>query len=308
MNSRFVNRKMLEEDRVEYTTSIYGDSVVIVVKNPPRLRGWDVFAGIFSWTVWLAWLQIVIITERAMLWLAKDSHWFSSLNFAIRSLANVPVTKTPTSTAERLVLFTAFCIGLVMVTVFQASLFHFIKEGTTYERMKTLSDTRKSIRLMCNSWIIRDFFHSDDLDSIKLRKLVALLPLENEYLDIYALAIRQKEIQLLMQTGSFRTDVYIVEEKVSSFTMSYVVLRGSPFLKPLSRFTTQAFESGLCEIWYRMTVERLSEGKITKREEIKDRNLTLKDIEVAYFVLILGNGFFYSINFQWLNRLIHLIL
>lgn len=297
MNARFVSRGRSDEDKLEYTTPIYSDSIAICLRIPHKLRGWSLFCKIFGWTVWLALVGTLILMNRAMLWMAKNKHWTYSFYTTCRSLCTLPISKLPKSTGERVVLVSGFYIGLVVTTVFQGTLFHLIKESESFERVRTLSDAYLNHKIIATSFMVRDFIHSEEKGEIKIKANVEVGPTDPHLIDEYGLAIRDKEIRLLMQTGTFRNDLYFVDERVSSFVMSYVVKRGSPFLEPLSFFTSQVFESGLSEAWYEMTINRLSKGKIIRKREPADvKVLTIWDLEVAFTALIIGNYFYTSVK------------
>ncbi|KAE8573444.1 Ionotropic receptor 105 [Halyomorpha halys] len=289
MNARFLSREKKFIEKPEYTTSVYTDSVVIVMKIPDKLRGWVLFGKIFKWTVWLGLLGGLILMNRAILWMGKVTNWSNSFWTTLKALCNVPLSRPPRSTPDRLVVATAFLVGMVMLTLFQASLYHFIKEGVTYKRVKIIPQVISKIPLVTDSEIIKDIFRSYDTGTRKVKLDLKIMPLNNEVFEKHAFVTRTWEIKLLIETGELRSDLYIVDEKVGNIPLSYVVKRGSPYLQRLSDFTSRAFEGGLWSIWYRMTLRRLSRGKKPIEKEQDFKVLTLRDVEVAFFALIIGH-------------------
>ncbi|CAH1406012.1 unnamed protein product [Nezara viridula] len=288
MNARFLSREKKYLDKPDYTTSIYMDSVVIVMKIPDKLRGWAIFGRIFQRTVWLALVGALFVMNRAILWIGKLNSWPNSFWSTLRALCNAPICRPPRSTPARIVLAAGFLVGMVIVTIFQASLYHSIKEGVTYERMKTIPQVTENFQLVTDSESIKDILHKYEIGNHKLKLELKIMRLKNEVFDTHGFVTREMEIKLLIEAGELRSDLYNVEETVCSIPMSYVMKRGSPFLKRLTDFTSRVFEGGLWSIWYKMTLRRLSRGKKLKKMEPDFKVLSLRDVEVAFFVLILG--------------------
>lgn len=58
MNARFMIKANVE-DYFEYTTTVFADSVIVVMRRASKLRGWDVFLSTFRWEVWVGMLLTV---------------------------------------------------------------------------------------------------------------------------------------------------------------------------------------------------------------------------------------------------------
>ena len=284
MISRIIDQT---KNELEFTNSIYGDSLVIALKTPSRPKSWNIYMKMFSWEVWLALLGTLVFINRAMIWLTAGKPWSCSFGIIVHLICCVPLARLPTSTRERLVLGTGFFMSLVAVITFQAALFHLIKESGVHSRFKTVSDViNHHNKLVTNSKLIKLYFYAMDDEDIKPKESTEVVPATDEWFDRFPMAISLKKVQLLMRTGQLRSDLYIVQEFVGSYSLCYTVNRGSPFLQRLSQFTTRVFESGLSEKWHTMSVLNY-ETKSKMYSTLSDESRKM-DFDVAFTIYFFG--------------------
>ncbi|KAE8573442.1 Ionotropic receptor 103 [Halyomorpha halys] len=289
----FTGRSLLQNSYgLQFTSVVYGDRVCVIVRLPPKLRGWDVLLRIYDWKVYVVFFTVLVLTNKAFRLLAKRKNRKNALDKVMRSMTNIAIARPPTAFPERIILSSSMILGLIIVTIYQASMFHFVRQSVRHNKMKTLLEVFKSeIPLRTNEIGLRDFFLP--WEPKEIRKLGKKLKEDvniNNALKSGFVATREKYYHLLRDANLLQKDFYVLKQRVGSFTMAYTVKKGSPFLEPLTKFTLRIFEAGLYRKWRRMTVAKMARRDDTNEETSIPRSLHMSDTEVAFVVLLIGHG------------------
>uniref|UniRef100_A0A0H2UI72 Uncharacterized protein n=1 Tax=Rhodnius prolixus TaxID=13249 RepID=A0A0H2UI72_RHOPR len=259
---RFLN------EHVSMTHAMYSDQKCVALRKGSVLRGWHVFLQTFRWDVWLAIICTAIITNWIVALVTRRRSWYEAMPTVLRAMFTVPLRRPPKSTKERIIIASCLLFGIVIMTTYQGNLYYFIKTKVKHKPPTTLSEIRQEIRG---------------------RHLPNDTTLTNRVFEKYAIRIRRKIFDLLMQTGQL-SNLYLVPECLYTANFAYALRKGSVWLAPLNRFLLSMFEAGFPEAWYRRTV--FTKKRISykgKRKTVKSaRVFTLRDLEVAIFVLLLG--------------------
>lgn len=272
------------------TSVVYGDKVCVVLKIPERLRGWDVLWRIYDRKVYAMFFIAVFITNKAFRLIAKKNNKKNVLEMVIRTMSNVTIVRPPSGFRERIILSSTMIFGLIIVTVYQASMFHFVRFNVRHNRMKTLLDVfRSEIPLRTNEIGFKDFFVP--WDKKEIRKMGRKIKEEkNIYktLNYAGVVTSENYYNLLNDANLLGNDVYVLKERVGNFRMAYAVKKGSSYLEPLTKFTLRIFEAGLYKKWRRMTVSKIARYYDTSETTPAPRGLQMSDTEVAFVVLFIG--------------------
>ncbi|CAH1406015.1 unnamed protein product [Nezara viridula] len=269
---------------------VYGDKVCVVLKIPEKLRGWDVLWRIYDRKVYLMFFITVFITNKAFRLLAKKKNRRNTLQMVIRTMSNIMIVRPPTAFRERILLSSTMIFGLIVVTIYQASMFHFVRFNVRHHKMKTLSDVfQNGIPLKTDEIALRDFFLA--WDKREIRKLGKQIKEDKNFYNVLKTAgfvTREKYYNLLRDINLLKNDVYVLKQRVGSFTMAYSVKKGSSYLEPLTRFTLRVFEAGLYRKWRRMTISKYARYYDKNEATPSNRGLQMSDTEVAFVVLFIG--------------------
>ncbi|KAE8573443.1 Ionotropic receptor 104, partial [Halyomorpha halys] len=285
MSTRVAIHMTDDENNLEFTTAAAEDAFVVALKEPTDLSTGQIIIKIFGLKFWMLFFGTMFIINRALFWMTKQKCVFETICNTTSSLCGRPLPKLPRTTRERLILYSGFIIGFIVLTTFQASLFHFVKTTETNKRLKTLHEVFKNHnKLVTTSKVIKKYFEyfSPIANRHKRPNRVAI---KDEWFEKYPVIIPLKELQLLMSTSQLRKDLYVIDEKITNFPLMYSVKRGSPFLIPLTRFATRVFEGGLSQKWFDMTVHRLSKQRRKNSKKV-DRHRN-PGIEAAFWVLMI---------------------
>ncbi|KAK9505096.1 hypothetical protein O3M35_009237 [Rhynocoris fuscipes] len=254
-----------DKDIHTITHALYSDQECVAMKEGKILRGWHVFLLTFNWEVWALIITIALLTNGAVAWLSKNRTWHASMPLTLRAMFMIPLRRPPKNTVERLILGGCLIFGVVVVTTYQASLYHFIKIRVKYKIPETLDEIKQPV-----------------IDYESLSDSVT-----DEFFNKHAISIRRKLFDLMVYNGKFG-NLQLLPECQCTGSLGYALKQGSALLVPINRFVLRIGEAGLAEAWYKQTIYKKEKKTFQEIEEEEVRVLNLQDVEVAFVELIAG--------------------
>jgi hypothetical protein len=315
MNSVFM--KVLHSVDIEYVTPVtHFGKICVVVPRADIIPIWVSLFHCFSVLLWATLIGTYILS--AICWYIVTKHSFPHQSHRkvhwTTSLAEVCNIFLPTSFAkifsfrnqsERIFLASCMFFSIVITCLWQGALYNRLKSPLHYKDIDTLEELDESgLPIFTMEQALNDLF--DLIDTPTTRRLSERLRLTNfpHSLDLmqqiadqgnFSLLLSHIEIETLLDTYPINTPLlHFVQECPIIYFSSYVVPKGSPYLKVINTIVGRLFESGLIRKWYYDAIYeiylpiRLEAGRDIG--DSKQKEFTLRDLLVAFVVLILGCG------------------
>jgi hypothetical protein len=321
MNSVFM--KVLYSVDIEYVTPVtHFGKICVVVPRADRIPIWVSLFRCFSALLWVTLIGTYILS--AICWHIVTKHSFPHQSHRkvhwTTSLAEVWSIFLPTSFAkifsfrnqsERMFLASCMFFSIVMTCLWQGALYNRLKSPLHYKDIDTLEELDESgLPIFTMEQALHDLF--DLIDTPTTKRLSQRLRLTNlpHSLDLiqqvadqgnFSLLLSHIEIETLLDTYPINTRLlHFVQECPIIYFSSYMVPKGSPYLKDINTIVGRLFESGLIRKWYYDAIYeiylpiRLEAGRDIEEgrdiEDSKQKEFSLSDLLIAFVVLILGCG------------------
>jgi hypothetical protein len=316
MNSVFM--KVLHSVDIEYVTPVtHFGKICVVVPRADRIPVWVSLFRCFSVVLWATLIGTYILSTICWHILTKhsfphqshrDIHWTTSLTEVLNIfLPTCFVNIFPfRNQSERMFLASCMFFSIVMTSIWQGALFNKLKSPLHYKDIDTLEELDESgLPIFAMEEALYDLFDLIDTPTTKrLSKRLTLTDFPHS-LDLiqqvadhrnFSLLLSLIEIETLLDTYPINTRLlHCVQECPIIYFSSYVVPKGSPYLKDINTIVGRLFESGLIRKWYYDAIYeiflpiRLEFGGLSF-EDSKQKEFSLRDLLVAFLVLILGCG------------------
>jgi hypothetical protein len=315
MNSVFM--KVLHSVDAEYITPVtHFGKICVVVPRADRIPIWVSLFHCFSALLWATLIGTYILS--AICWHIVTKHSFPHQSHRkvhlTTTLAEVWNIFLPTSFAkifsfrnqsERIFLASCMFFSIVMTCLWQGALYNRLKSPLHYKDIDTLEELDESgLPIFTMEQALHDLF--DLIDTPRTKRLSQRLRLTNfpHSFDLiqqvadqgnFSLLLSHIEIETLLDTYPINTHLlHFVQECPIIYFSSYVVPKGSPYLKDINTIVGRLFESGLIRKWYYDAIYeiylpiRLEAGRGI--EDSKQKEFSFRDLLIAFVVLILGCG------------------
>lgn len=205
-------------------------------------------------------------------------------------------------------MFLASCMffSIVMTCLWQGALFNRLKSPLHYKDIDTLEELDESgLPIFTMEQALYDLF--DLIDTPTTQRLSKRLTLTNfpHSVDLieqvadhrnFSLLLSLIEIETLLDTYPINTRLlHCVQECPIIYFSSYMVPKGSPYLKDINTIVGRLFESGLIRKWYYDAIYEIFlpirlEYAGSGTEYSKQKEFSLRDLVIAFVVLIFGYG------------------
>lgn len=316
MNSVFM--KVLDSVDIEYVTPVtHFGKICVVVPRADRIPVWVSFFRCFSVSLWATLSVTYILSTICWHILTKhsfphhshrDLHWTTSLTEVLNIFLPTCFVKFSSfrNQSERMFLASCMFLSIVMTCIWQGAVFNRLKTPLHYKDIDTLEELDESgLPVFTMEQALYDLF--DLIDTPTTQRLTKRLRLTNfpHSLDLiqqvadhrnFTLLLSLIEIETLLDTYPINTCLlHFVQECPIIYFSSYMVPKGSPYLKDINTIVGRLFESGLIRKWYYDAIyEIFLPVRLTYAgsgiEDSKQKAFSLRDLIIAFVVLILGLG------------------
>jgi hypothetical protein len=311
MNSR--NMKISHVADVDYVTPVthFGMMCLLAPKAPkvPMLAS---LFRCFSIALWVNLLLTYILS--AILWhsfrkftssdqLQKHLHWRTTMSDVLNIFLPTLFTKIASFHNNSQRIFVASCLlfNIVITTVFQGHLFDILKNPLYCKDIDSLEELDQSgLPIITTFEYLYDVF--DVIGTPTGRRLSKRLSIftftDEELLEIIhkgnsSILMSLIGIELLFATNPKHGHlVHLVQECPAAYFQSYMVPRGSPYLKAINTLVARIFEAGLTFKWY---YDGLYENYLPRYilsansdVHLRQKAFSLRDIFVAFIILNSG--------------------
>jgi hypothetical protein len=318
MNSAFM--KVFHSVDIEYVTPVtHFGKICVLVPRAPRIPVWVSLFRSFSVTLWATLIGTYIVSTIFWHVLKKHSflftcqsqrgiHWTTSLTDVLNIFLPTCFVKILSFNTQCERIFIASCMfsSIVITCAWQGALFNNIKNPIYYKDIDTLEELDESgLPIFTMEETLNDIF--DLIDTPTTRRLSKRFKVTNfpHSIDLiqqvadhrnFSLLLSLIEIETLLDTYPINTRLlHCVQECPMIYFSSYMVPKGSPYLKDINTIVGRLLEAGLIRKWY---YDAIYEIYLPVRmlyassgiEDFKEKQFSLSDLLIAFMILIFGIG------------------
>lgn len=287
-NGRFVED--YGTDDIEFSQSYQNDYICFVVPKSQAIPHWIMLFHCFSPLSWLALMGVFIFAS--LTWRALHGQFLTF--YAI--FTNIPTCLVSLSQTQKLFLFFCLSYNLIINGVFQGSLTTSFSTVSYYPDITTLEALAAS-GLTISSNV--DVWKNDSCTIAKTlrekqRPTNGERALERAALQRDVAAVeRRLDATYYIKDQFLDADglplVHIVEKCVTAYFISFIVPKGSPFLKKFNHVIRMLNEAGLSKKWYGdVAKSAVYTAKGSTLRMMDDRVLDLNDVQSAFYLLVIG--------------------
>lgn len=288
-NGRFVED--YGTDAIEFSLPYSNDYICFVVPKSQKIPQWIMLFHCFSPMSWATLITVFLLSS--FIWKVLRGRLLTFYAIFI----NTSTILSSLSKVQKL--FLVFCLSynLIISGIFQGSLTTSYSTVSYYPDITTLealASSRLTISSNLDVW-------KDDNSTIaaalknKQRFTNGERALERAAIvrDVAAVERRLDAIyyiqeQFLDENGS--PLIHIVEECVTAHFISFIVPKGSPFLKKFNLVIRMLNEAGLPKKWYDDIAKSVVlSGKMPAlKKNDEDKVVSLNDVQTAFYILVMG--------------------
>ncbi|KAJ3637061.1 hypothetical protein MTP99_000546 [Tenebrio molitor] len=291
-NSRFLVDYTVSE--IEFTVPNSAEEMCIVVPKAAKLPNWISVMNSFTGLTRFAILLTSIICTMFWYWISSKP--FAKASWIMFSILLGTPTKLVPRTGQYLFLAACMVFSIIILGVFQGSLFKNYTTTTYYADIDTLEELDQSglpvamtvwrfmkadsdlMRRLQNKTIRK---YQDSIDSVAYQRNIAMCETKSY-------------LQFLMKTKYVDNDgsplLHVVDECLTTFLMGNLMPKGSAFLTVFNNVITKVTEAGLTVKWDNDIVDSLTVEQMINlsRNRTTTKPFTLYDVQSAFYVIILG--------------------
>ncbi|GFG31020.1 hypothetical protein Cfor_05045 [Coptotermes formosanus] len=316
MNSVFM--KVFHSVDIEYVTPVtHFGKICVLVPRAPKIPVWMLLFRCLSVTLWTTLIGTYIVSTICWHMLTKrsfirqshrDVHWATSLTDVLNIFMPTCFAKIFSLRNQSERIFVASCMfsSIVITSAWQGALFDRLKNPIYYKDIDTLEELDESgLPIFTMEEILYDIF--DRIDTPTTRQLSKRFRVTNfpHSFDLiqqladhrnFALLLSLIEIETLLDTYPINTHLlHCVQECPMIYFSSYMVPRGSSYLKDINTIVGRLFEGGLIRKWYYDAIyETCLPIRLRSANrgigDFKQKRFSLNDLLIAFMVLIFGLG------------------
>jgi hypothetical protein len=314
MNSVFM--KVWHSVDIEYVTPVtHFGKICVLVPRAERIPVWISLFHCFSITLWATLIGTYILSTIFWHVLTKhsfphesrrDIRWTTSLTDVLTIFLPASFGKIFLFHNQSARMFAASCMlfSIVMTCLWQGALFNTLKNPLHGKDIDTLEELDESgLPIFTMEQTLYDLFDLIDIPTTKrLSKRFRLTNFPHS-LDLilqiadqrnFSLLLSLIEIETLLSTYPINTRlVHCVQECPMIYFSSYMVPKGSPYLKDINTIVGRLFEAGLIRKWYYdalheifLPIRLMSAG--SGMEDFIQKEFSLTDLLIAFVVLTFG--------------------
>jgi hypothetical protein len=309
LNSRFV--KEYGTNDIEFTLSVGFDKLCILVPKAKRLPKWLAFFRVFSIHVHLAlacvYVGCCIISHILQMLYSffipvnKGNSLTATFIEMLPPFLSLPFVRMPICRSQKVIMTMCLLFGMIVASLFQGRLVTVLSKPDYYPDINTLEELDASGLLIATGSInlIENTFSTEESSVMKhLRNKVIYRNIQEgvtdyvaKHQDITALQRFSSAIyEVLLHRNSDGTFLlHMVAECLRTYSLAYIVPKGSQFLFRINHAITQLVESGIVDKWsedtyFNLTAFHGSEHNINDSRKV----FSLEDLQIAFLILACG--------------------
>jgi hypothetical protein len=328
LNSRFV--KLYGTNDIEFTLPIGFDNLCIIAPKAKRLPKWLTFFRVFNLQVQFSLVCVYVgcsiishILQKMhshFKHVRKDISLFDTFIEMLPPFLSLPVIRMPSSSNEKVFVMTCFVFGMIIASLFQGKLVTVLSKPDYYPDINTLEELDASGLVIGTGSpnLVENTFSTEESSVIKhLRDKVTYYNLPESVMSYVA---RHHNISALnrLSNAIYGVHLYhssdgtfllhIVEECPRTYSLAYIVPKGSPFLLRINKIIAQFVESGIIGKWNEDT--RFNMTAFQRREYTTNDShkvFSLEDLQMPFLALVCGLfgsaiTFFVELTAQYVTR------
>lgn len=293
MNGYFI--KDYETEMIEFTVPFNNDNVCVVVPKAERIPQWLSIFRCFSVTVWY-FVGATLVT-LTFLWLLIAKCEGSNTQFACLDMFLILVSaplKICFKKQHRVFLFSCLIFNLVITNIFQGTLV--IYSTVSYFRdIDSLEDLDNSGLKILTTLNIFDYADSEGLNRLRRKILYSGGSNINRtaFKRDVSVIERKQDAKFLMNTVFLGHDgrplLHITSFCPITYSVAFIVPKGSPFLDVFNRVIVKFVEGGFTNKWYNdMAYTVALEKMMSIGQEIKQKSFSAEDMKVVFYMWAIG--------------------
>jgi hypothetical protein len=309
LNSRFV--KLYGTDDIEFTLPVGVDSLCVIVPKAKRLPQWLAFFRVFNLHVRFALVCMYVgcsiiyhmlqMIHSHFKHVDKDVRLFDTFIEMLPPFLSLPLIRMPLSLHQKMFVMTCLVFGIIIASIFQGRLVTVLSKPDYYPDIHTLEELDASGLLIGTGSpnLINDTFSTEESSFMKhLRDKVTYY---NSSQSIMSYTAKHHNVSALNRLSSaiYGLDLFhgsdgtfllhIVEEYPRTYSLAYIVPKGSPFLLRINNIIAQFVESGIIDKWNEDTRFNITSSQ--RREYSSHDSLkvfSLEDLQFPFLILVCG--------------------
>jgi len=309
LNSRFV--KLYGTNDIEFTLPVGFDNLCVVVPKAKRLPKWLAIFRVFNSHVQFALVCVYVgcsIISRILQKMHshfkrvhKDISLFDTCIEMLPPFLSLPLIRMPSSSHQKVFVMTCFVFGMIIASIFQGKLVTVLSKPDYYADINTLEELDASGLVIGTGSpnLIADTFSTEESSLIKhLRDKIAYFNVSQsvmshvaEHQNMSALNRLSNAIYgiHLFHNSDGTLQLHIVKECPRTYSLAYIIPKGSPFLLRINNIIAQFVESGIIDKWNEDTRFNMTAFKRHKYSS-NDSNkvFSLEDLQMPFLILVCG--------------------
>jgi hypothetical protein len=309
LNSRFV--KTYGTDDIEFTSSVGFDNLCIIVPKAKLLPKWLAFFRVFHLHVHFALFFVYVgcslfdhILQRIYSLFKpvdKDISLITTFMEMLPPFLSLSLVRMPSFRAEKVFVTSCFIFGIIIASSFQGKLVTVLSKPDYYRDINTLEELDASGLFIGTGSVnlVENTFSTEDSPLVNhLRNKIIYRLLENGIIDYVAkhqnIAALNRLSNALYSVLLYRNSdgtflLHIVEECPRTYSLAYIVPKGSPFLFRTNHIITQLVESGIVNKWNENTYFNMTAfHRCEYSGNTSLKVFSLEDLQMAFLMLACG--------------------
>jgi len=309
LNSRFV--KLYGTNDIEFTLPVGFDNLCVIVPKAKHLPKWLAIFRVFNLHVQFALVCVYVgcsIVSRILQKMhshfkcvLKDISLFDTCIEMLPPFLSLPLIRMPSSSHQKVFVMTCLVFGMIIASVFQGKLVTVLSKPDYYPDINTLEELDASGMVIGTGSrnLIEDTFSTEESSLIKhLRDKITYYNLSNSVMSYVAKHQNMSALNRLSNAiyglhcfhnsdGTFQ--LHIVKECPRTYSLAYIIPKGSPFLLRINNIIAQLVESGIIDKWNedtRFNVTEFQRRMYTSNDSHKV--FSLEDLQMPFLILICG--------------------
>lgn len=293
-NSRFL--VPYNTNKLEFTRPCTTEKICLAVPKSSKVYKWSTIFRCFNALTWLCLMCTFPLCTIFWYYFKLKINLEKAFCTISKFLLGVSVNINPTL-AQMCFLTSCMGFSIVISSIIQGFLFQSFTSTTFYPDIDTIKEFDESGLAFGSS--IFTFIRNDNSNTIKNLESKTFSPPPNVFdLVAYHRNIATSDtksfLELIIKTQYLDEDgwplIHIVDECFETFLITAIVPKGSAFLTVFNNVITKLIESGLTRKWMDDVINSMIiENWIRlNRNKSKTRAFTLYDLQVAFYVIILG--------------------
>lgn len=309
LNSRFV--KLYGTNDIEFTLPVGFDNLCIIVPKAKHLPKWLAIFRVFNLRVQFALVCVYVgcsIISRILQKMhshfkcvRKDISLFDTCIEMLPPFLSLPLIRMPSSSHQKVFVMTCFVFGMIIASIFQGKLVTVLSKPDYYPDINTLEELDASGMVIGTGSpnLIQDTFSTEESSHTKhLRDKIMYYNLSNSVMsyvakhrNVSALNRLSNSIYCLhiFHNSDGTSQLHIVKECPRTYSLAYIIPKGSPFLLRINNIISQLVESGIIDKWnddtrFNMTAFRKHRYSSNDSHKV----FSLEDLQMPFLILICG--------------------